>query len=200
MSRVDVKEYVPNPGTAERYAIIRSCLLELQRCGKIKPGDTSERSSQVQPDDDVQRGDLHADDIEQTKDTPQLAGPNSDDKEDNTGLEQDDTTDEVNATNELGTTDGIDTSASLGDCICGHVYIPTYGETLFSKHRSDKLANKLEELCKASDDMSGRELRRLPALAVSMYLHGQQHSLHEVLTAMQKVMQETGRKGACNGA
>lgn len=182
MSRVDVKEDVPNPNTAERYAIIRSSLIELQRCGKIKVDGPSELNDHTQSDDDLQPDDL-----------VRPADSVLHDEEGNTGLEQDDTADEEDSADE----DNI--SVSCGDRICGHVYIPIYGETLFSKPRSDKLIPGLEELCRRSDGMSGRELRRLPVLAVSMYLRGQQHFLHEVLTAIEQVVKETARKGHPNG-
>lgn len=189
MSRVDVKEHVPNPGTAERYAIIRSCLLELQRCGKIELGQDSELHGQAHSGDDLQ-----PDNREQLEDTPPLVRSNPHDEEDDAGLERATHEEADNTRRQDDMADEVDMSINLGECICGHVYIPTYGETLFSSHKSDELTRRLQELCKKSNGMSGRELRRLPALAVSMYLHGQQHSLYEVLSAMDQVMQETERK------
>lgn len=80
-----------------------------------------------------------------------------------------------------------------GDGIAGHECIPIYGELLVSvADESDQLAQQLYWICRATEDMSGRDLRRLPALSVSMCLYGQQHSLTEVIDAMEKVLKQSG--------
>lgn len=152
MSRVEVNQYVPSPCAAERYSIIRSCLIELQRCGKIKPD-------------------------EQTVETNKQAA------ERHSELDQDELTeDEV-------------TPIGGDDDIYGHVHVPSYGEMLTTpKTKADKLTQQMESLSIESEGMSGRDLRRLPTLALSLVLHGNQHFLHEVTSAMGKAMKELKRR------
>ena len=45
MDRVDVKQYVPHPSAKASYEILRSCYLELIKCGIITPIEESKDNS-----------------------------------------------------------------------------------------------------------------------------------------------------------
>ncbi|KAL9076826.1 MAG: hypothetical protein Q9161_000811 [Pseudevernia consocians] len=50
LDRIDVKQYIPDPGPKARYEILRSCYLDLAKCGIIAPThQPSEATTFVQP-------------------------------------------------------------------------------------------------------------------------------------------------------
>jgi len=160
LSRVEVNQYVPRPSAAERYSIIRSCLIELQRCGKIKPDEAVSHNG-----------------------TAKTVETNNQAAEGHSELDQDKLReDEI-------------TPILDDDDIQGHVHIPSYGEMLATpKTKADKLTDQMESLSIESEGMSGRDLRRLPTLALSLVLHGEQHFLLEITSAMEKAMKESKRR------
>ena len=51
LDRVDVKQFVPEPSGPAAYAIMRSCIVELQRCGIIARQPKDEGQSSLRTED-----------------------------------------------------------------------------------------------------------------------------------------------------
>ncbi|KAK9452275.1 P-loop containing nucleoside triphosphate hydrolase protein [Limtongia smithiae] len=179
LDRVDMKQFVGPPSLPAIYEILRTCILEVVRCGMITS--TASRASM----DDLEVDTLHMvssdSPIANLASSPRLAYSRhtlSSSSDDNSGHASSEDYIHESAT----THDEHQSFLSVPEA---DIFLPPYNQatlTLYSE--ANGYSSTLIRICEDCKDFGGRTLRRLVLLAHAKYIQSETCGLAELLTAL----------------
>lgn len=160
LDRIDTKQHIPDPGPRARYEILRSCYLELARCGIIAP--IRQHSEDAVVEKFTQEMLLDGDEDELGTDSPPPPTRSSKGPESLEGFH----------------------IVDDGDLPPHHLMM------LHFPADEESLPRTLWSIAAKSTKLSGRTLRRLPVMSLAMYARQDPCPIDEALRALSQAVEK----------
>ena len=174
---MDIKQFVPSPSASAVYNIFRSCLNELVHKDVIKSGTVQSSSSMLQSSSNITM--------------PNEVMPSSSPHKPNTRAKAKSA---VKASTKMHSKPPM---SSPEPCYIvnadEHIIVPTFAEMearSSTKPDPKSVGERVWALAQRCHGFSGRTLRRLPVLGLTMYTWGGQCSLADAISALEKAVEQ----------